>query len=291
METEKENKPKKEKKKAVQKVFFCKGSIEKRKRLLKFYKGDFVVTSTNRTTKIKTDGLSYVYGAGAGFNFKDLNLFRELKTHALTNIKERQLVFPEKEFNNVNNFKFSKQLIDFEAGLTLDNCVAFDINKAYYRTAFNIGLIDTAFYNRCINLPKRLRLALIGSIATKKMVTTYKGGKVVNFEIKTADKVLRHAWFNIVEYVDNCLKDLAQMCGDRFLFYWVDGIYLIGNEEDFSDIVAEISRKYDLEFKTEGVERIEIVNDSRGSKIANIYKTELIGKPVEYKPFYLTKQK
>ena len=152
-----------------------------------------------------------------------------------------------------------------------------------------MGIIDEGFYKKCLGLDKKTRLVLMGSIATKRRRTVYVGGKAVLYEPKTSDPVLRSAWFNIVDYVDKCLHEFATLCGDRFIFYWVDGIYLEGKPEEFKGVMETISAKYGLDFKEEPTDRIEIRLDEWGHKFAAIYKKELAGEERPYKSFYLTK--
>jgi hypothetical protein len=283
-----------DKKKA--KVFFCDGRPSKRISRLKKEKKSFEVSTTNRTTKIKETDCVYIYGAGSGLRFNQLGLFKELKKHVAEQIKDKQINVATKNYTDISYFKVSDRLVNMEAGEFIQNCLGFDVNMAYYKTAYNMGFIDRDFYEKCRYLDKDIRLKLIGSLATKKRMLVYKEGKAIDYSVKY-DYVLRNVWFNIVDYVNNCLTEFAEMCKERFLFYWVDGIYLEGSAADYNDVLDFISNKYKLEFKKEGIEKIVMQIDESDSKYIAVYKTDMIGKVDENgktkdnKPFYLKKER
>lgn len=110
---------------------------------------------------------------------------------------------------------------------TIENVVEVDINSAYVTTALNLGLIDRQLYDKLQSVDKIVRLKCLGSIATQNVVTEILDGKSHRVYVKT-DESLRRAWFSIVRVIDNILLSFAEKY-DEFLFYYVDGIYVIGN--------------------------------------------------------------
>jgi hypothetical protein len=279
-------------KKKAKKTIFVAGMPFKKKRYLQRIKEDFSIETTSKSTKIITKDCNYLYGVGAGRNFKELNLYMELKRNALKNIEKHDLQFPKKTYTDIDYYCFSDRLLDMELGEVYPKVVEFDVNKAYYTTAYRMRLIDKDFYEKCIGLPKSIRLRLIGSLATQKRRIDYVNGKPMSYTPPKRDDVLRDAWFNIVDYVDSCLKEVAEMCGDRFLFYWVDGIYLEGEGKDFKDILNVITQKYGLDFKEEGVEQMTMELDSMGNQFVGVYKTALKHSTKrKYKPFYIKKRR
>ena len=179
-----------------------------------------------------------------------------------------------------------------ELGEVLSNVVEFDVNKAYYTTAYRMRLIDKEFYDKCMGLPKDTRLRLIGSLATQKRRIEYVKGRPTSYTPPRKDDILRYAWFNIVDYVDQCLKDVANMCGDKFLFYWVDGIYIEGKGSDYKVALDMVSKKYGLDFKEDGVEQITMELDEMGNRFVGVYKTSMKNSDKrKYKPFYIQKKR
>ena len=49
-----------------------------------------------------------------------------------------------------------------------------DMTKAYYKMARNLDYISEEIYQICLKVPKHIRLRLIGSIATHKVVEKYE---------------------------------------------------------------------------------------------------------------------
>lgn len=285
--TKKEKKPRK-------KSIFCGGLPIKRIRGLKIGKQDFKVVCTNRTTRIFTKDATYVYGCGGGLSFIQLNRFVRMKAEAKRNIAEKDLAFPKKEYTDVKYFNYTPKLLSLGVGEVLDQCTSFDVNMAYYNAAYNLGIIGDEFYRECQDLDKPDRLMLIGCLATKKRHSVYVSGHLVARPYSVYNEELRSAWFNIVANVNECLESFANAAGNRFLFYWVDGIYLIGKEEDYDGIKADIKQKFKLDFKTEPINQIAMQLDKKGNQILAVYKKELekAKDPDDrYKKFYVTRIK
>lgn len=266
-ELKKENSPINTKGSRASKLVHCNGDSEKRIDMLKHTKQDFKVSRTSQSVKV-VDSLGYGYmysSSGSVMSFKEINEQRLLKKHmheqiSLNGINLNHDLNP----TNVRYFDVSDDLF-IHGAKSFDNCVSFDINMAYYRTAYTLGFITKEYYEKCEKLPKMTRLRLIGSIATKKRIYVYKGGKLSDIEVKQ-DRDLRAAWFAIVKRVGDCMEEFKQLANlngrNRFIMYWVDGIYLRGNASDYSEILLEIERKYNLTFKTELINKIEYHFDS-----------------------------
>lgn len=283
--------------KKPKKTIFMAGTAVAKKRFLTKNNCDFAISRTNRTTKITLNGVKYVYGCGSGFSFKRLTLHSRLKKEIKDNIISKNLshLTSAESVNNIKYYHFNENVKFYGIGEVIEDCTSFDINKAYYNCAFNKGYISKSFYDECIQLDKIVRLGLIGSIATKKTTFHYKGGNLVNSDVKE-DLELRKVWFSIVKEVDDCLNELSIEFGDDFIFYWVDGIYVKGNKEKHKDLIERISKKYNFEFKNEPVDCIVFAQDDNRNKMLKVYKEELRGRlnkknePADFKPFTLNSQ-
>ena len=289
-----EVKPKKEKIRTM----FCKGSPDKRLKQLKSSKESFSIFRTNRTTKIMLSNRRYVYCGSGGLSYKELNLQRQLKLMVLSNINkdERYQEYKEEKLTvrDVNYFKISDMVHGLGRGEIIEPCVSFDINMAYYKCAYNMGYITQEFFEKCLLLPKPIRLRLIGSMATKKRRCDYKDGKIIGEPLIDENIELRNVWFSIVRQVGLCMEYLSRKCGDNFIMYWVDGIYLKGKEEDYKEIIEETSKLFNFDFKTEYLNKIVYdFEESVASYRLLIYRKkeeDCTEERKKFKPFYLKKE-
>lgn len=148
----------------------------------------------------------------------------------------KQNFAPELNAENITYYDYNENYYsDMEIGeiKTFENkIVEIDITAAYFYAAYNMKLISKETLNKCLDLPKKKRLPLLGGIAAKKIIFFYENG-IKNDEktiIKT-DELLRNAWFQICKKVDDLIVDCKQICGKNFLFYYVDGIYFFDSEK------------------------------------------------------------
>lgn len=236
------------------------GNAYKEEQRLKANGVSFILSRTNVTTKFKFTDVKRadMIFSQKRFSYKELNLFREINREVKYNIEQKNLVVPDYSRNDVGYYLFSDTL--HQAAKTkqeqvFTDIIEFDIVKAYYQAARNLGYISNEFYTQCIELPKQTRLRLIGSIATSKIVFTYVKGKLTGDPYKKEDQELRKAWFHICKYVDACMRDLRNLMKEDFLFYWVDGIYC-RNTDAIDNYIMYASLKYGFDFEYKTVNKI-----------------------------------
>jgi len=226
----------------------------------------YKLTQTSGTSKLEFHGRRIMFSNSARIPLKYLYLFKQVKNEILKNTENLEI--PKYCVSDSNYFKFAPVIFDQMAGSFKGDILELDINKAYYTAALNLGYLSREFYEKCLDLPKQVRLVLIGSIATRRQITEFKNGqKYIHHE---SNSKLRGIWFNIVNYVDNCLNDFAKLQAPNFLFYWVDGIYVINNPQLKSDLKI-ISEKYNFEFSNQKIEEMQILNFGEFRKVI-LYK-------------------
>jgi len=115
-----------------------------------------------------------------------------------------------------------------------------DINSAYVTACLNLGLIDQQMFDKLNKVDKITRLKCLGSIATRNTIQLYEAGNPTNIHIKQ-DLTLRNTWFYIVRTIDQILLNFAEMF-ENFLFYYVDGIYIWG-QQNVIEIVQMLESK------------------------------------------------
>lgn len=270
-EASKKKKSKKEKKdkKRHLKVYIMKGDIQQRIDDFLKWGYDVNVSTTQRTTiiAIKTpDKDITIFYTGQIITYKEMHLQRECKREFK---KNEHLIEDTEEKENYYNFSPTLKEVAKDSGsiYELENVSEVDITKAYYRSARNLGYISEEFFQKCMKIPKDQRLRLIGSIATRKTVKTYKSKDFLENGNSTEpystfikeDKKLRLAWRNIVINVDNAMSDVMTHLKDDFIFYWVDGIFF-HNDGMNAFKVRQIFKKHGFETTFEEHERVEVIN-------------------------------
>ena len=186
-------------------------------------------------------------------------------------------------------FRWAKKLgyMDLNPGevIRVEDVYEVDLVSAYYHAAAKLGYLSPEFFEKTKTLPKPIRLRLLGSIATRKQYETFDGEEFQTW-VEQDDK-MRAVWHNIVCYVDDVMQEMASYLGDRFLWYWVDGIYFttFGEHDISATLVEQIAKKNSFEVHKKKLKRIEIrkvdkymegrVYDDKGMRIFTLSPTKI----------------
>lgn len=114
-----------------------------------------------------------------------------------------------------------------------------DLGKAYATVLKNDKIISIETYDYICKLPKQSRLVCVGMLASRKKSFIYKAGNIVDYSEIISDN--SPFFFYAVKRTFEIMSDLKNICGDNYLFTWVDGIYFTPNAE----IAAECKRYLD----------------------------------------------
>ena len=252
----------------------------------------FIVSRTQSSCKITIPSRGEVYFKGnSDYTFAEMRNQKALKKAVHENIIEKGLVVPIFSPKDIKYHQYSNYVLnELQEGVKLFDFIEFDITKAYYKVAFNLGYINYDMYLQFINLPKNVRLRFLGSIATKKRRYFYSEGQMTSDPEVLEDTLLRQVWFHICKVTDDCLSEFMNLAGDNFLLYYVDGIYL--KKANYTKLVNKISKKYKVEFKEEKVESIVRTYDPN-AKCFKITITKWSDKKKKFVPkdFMLKSQK
>ena len=82
------------------------------------------------------------------------------------------------------------------------------------------------------------RLAIVGMLATKKIIYEIREGKEKSSRIETNEQ-RRKIFFEASKIVDELLIECRAAAKETFLFFWVDGIYL-KNTKHAQEIISKI---------------------------------------------------
>lgn len=203
---------------------------------------------------------------------REMGLASKLKSQIRKNIDK----VPDVPFDRIKYCVYNYPLL--KPKTILDNVVEIDINSAYITACLQLGLIDRELYDRMNQETKITRLKCLGSIATRNVVTEYNSGSNGSMYIKE-DATLRKAWFYIVRTIDNILLTFAEMY-DNFLFYYVDGIYVLGNS-NAQNIINELEgkgygwkRQDGLQIKVGKLGDLLVTDPDGEQRIFNVRRTE-----------------
>lgn len=227
----------------------------------------------------------------------------EKRIYADSRITKRELILRNQIKKDINErvdkvirderpahyYRWAKKLgyIDLNEGevIRVDDVYEVDLVSAYYHAAAKLGYLSPDFFERTKKLPKPIRLRLLGSIATRKQFETFDGEEIITWTEQ--DDKMRAIWHNIVCYVDDVMQEMASYLGDRFLWYWVDGIYFttFGKHDLSATLVEQIAQRNNFEVTKKKLKRIEIrkvdkymegtVYDDKGARIFTLTPSKI----------------
>lgn len=149
----------------------------------------------------------------------------------------------------VRYFDFDDSIysLDLEVGCCYEyeNIRECDITRAYYYSAYQLGVFTDDFFKECLQLPKAIRLKMMGAMAANVTIYEYVNGRIDKCYVMN-DKYLRAIWFSICRYVDQCMRDIKNFLVKDFIFYWVDGIFY-KDTKGAHDVIESIMKAYGFE--------------------------------------------
>lgn len=143
----------------------------------------------------------------------------------------------------------------------LKKVLNLDISSAYPYCLFINKLITIDTFNYLMALKKTERLPAIGMIAKKSVWISYEKGEAINWDLKEGEYT--NIFFFVIQQITDLMAWAADIAGDHFLFYWVDGIFLKPNiPKDKLQQITEIFSEQGYYFKYENVKDFSVVRDN-----------------------------
>ena len=199
--------------------------------LLKFLQSRNVAHSLKQcpsSTTIKVGVKTYHFSVGEKISAAHLNFIKKTKKELCHNA-EKLGRFEDKERPAYIGFTPT-----FEGDFSFDHgqYVELDIVGAYWKTAFDFGLISEDTYKHGNEVPKGVRLMALGSAASVKEEMRFDGEKYIFVGIEKNDHG-RNAFFRISKHIDNLLKECLQVVSSEGAFFWVDAVFIRRKWKDF----------------------------------------------------------
>lgn len=182
----------------------------------------FVMEYTSRTYKIKSELGDMVFSTEE-IGKRGMNFIQQVRHYV--NKNDIASVIPNIDYTVLGLKRFiytDKAKQGIHKGI-----IEFDLDKAYWKSALNIGVIDEAMYLKGIEkrLTKVELLASLGSLAKMKFRRVFDGKKYKRSVIIDDSSETRHIWDAISFEVDKCMLECAERLGQDFFFYWTDAIF------------------------------------------------------------------
>lgn len=198
----------------------------------------------NETISVKSKMGSYTT-ASHDYAVNELNFIKAVKYAIISNgIYElyRHKYQTEASQKRIKYYQHSKTL---KPGRLMTDCLNVDLNSAYWETAYKYNLLSDEIYQQGFNHRKQVRLTAIGSLAKKTRRYKFDGRRQKKLPVKRSE-LTEMLWSLICDHVGKLLCSVARECGNDFLFFWVDGIYVrAGAEKKVQALFKEAGYKSD----------------------------------------------
>lgn len=152
--------------------------------------------------------------------------------------------------------------------LLIGDCYNVDISSAYVTALYINSIISKDLFDEVLNLEKIDRLKSLGMIATRKTFYEFGEGRLLDYRLDDSEKTERRRkyFFLACKIVGDLMAEIARACGDKFLFYWVDGVYLRNSKSKAK--AEKIIQKAGFDFKSKKLYSFEIESRETSSLIS-----------------------
>ena len=173
---------------------------------------------------------------------KGMFLFGMVRKDVKSYLKSNIVKLPKK----YGQIEYNKELNEELFG----KITATDLNHAYWRIAFNLGIISDNTYQKGLNEEfKAVRLAALSTMGANKKYQKIKNGKILDeYKIVYGDDNLKDVYKLIRLTCYKYMNEVKKKLGKDFLCYKTDCIYYIDNQYN-RKIVIDFFKEKDLYMK------------------------------------------
>lgn len=199
----------------------------------------FYLKCSNYTTSIKSDLITRKFVKQMQSK-RTFAAFQKLKG----DVKDKPV--PELDMNQLSYF-----VHNFRRDSHHPEVFNIDLKSAYATILYLDGYISEATYTYLSKVNKQERLASVGMLASKSHTFYFSNtGEPVD---APAPEISPYAnfFFYAVKRTADIMDELKAICGNTYLFTWVDGIYFLPDEQVFADCcecLEKIGFKYSVEY-------------------------------------------
>lgn len=207
-------------------------------------KQDFVLTSSNYSTGIDNESWSEKYVA----NMQSVRTFA-----AFAKLKK---AIKEKQVPNIDREDVIYYTHNFKDNVYIESVVNIDLKSAYATILYNDGYIGDDAFNYLMRCKKQERLSSVGMLASRKEIFTFEKGdpKGEPEEVVSPNSGF---FFYAVKRTYEIMDELRRICGNDYLYTWVDGIYFLPDPTKLK-MCQEYLRKLKFNFTTDILSQFEV---------------------------------
>ena len=204
-----------------------KGSYLRTLKKLQKGKKNFLVREGTDCCEVIIDKVCYVYSTSSRFPINKLFLFKMVKRDALQFLEAHEGVFAPDEYPTAH---YNEDFEDDKGTI-----VGFDINHAYWRIAYNLGIISEKTYRRGLGSDcKAVRLAALSTLGRKKAFKKYEKGEALKeFVITQEQQENLQLLYTIIRF--SCFEmmfEASKILGNDFDAWKTDCIYFRDTEKN-----------------------------------------------------------
>jgi hypothetical protein len=215
-----------------------KGSHERSVQKLKRAKKSFLLREGTDCCEVIVDGTCYVYSTSTRFPISKLFLFNLVKRDATAFLEAHENVFLPEEYPTAY---YNEDYEDEEGTI-----IGFDINHAYWRIAYNLGIITEHTYRKGLGTDcKAVRLAALSTLGRQKAFKQFKDGGQLDEYLVTQSKTedLARLYTLIRFSCFEMMHDAAVILGDDFDAWKTDCIYFRDTPQNRESMNEFFSKK------------------------------------------------
>lgn len=144
---------------------------------------------------------------------------------------------------------------DFKRDAAYNTVMNIDLKSAYATILLRDGFITKETFDYLAKCTKPERLASVGMLAARKNIFIFKDGVAV--EHSEVKEETSGVFFYAVQKTYEIMSRLKKICGQKYLFTWVDGIYFLPSEKIYAECIAELE-KSSFNFSVEKLKRFSV---------------------------------
>lgn len=218
-------------------------------------KESFSIHSTGYTKTIIWKGDKFTFLDNASRNTFVFPCFNKIKS----DIKKSNVIIDKVPRFNIEYFGANDFLKRIKGDYSTE-VINIDLCSAYLTTLLNAKLITEDTFNYVAGADKATRLKAVGMLATNKVIFNFENGKLKSHSF-ACDEVMRNYFFYCCYEVGQVMRQVADIAGQNFYFFWVDGIYLSG---DFDEkLITTVCEEKGYKVKTKRLENCTFANQEK----------------------------
>lgn len=201
----------------------------------------FEMICSNYTTVFKAEGIEKKFVASMQAN-RTFACFAKLQK----DLKKKPVPVVEMD-------KLSYFIHDFKQDEYIGDVLNIDLKSAYATVLLKDGLITNETYEYICKGTKQERLTSVGMLASKKQHFKFDAGCITGVPEEIVSPYSPF-FFYCVKRVGEIMDELKAICGNSYLFTWVDGIYLrpdVNAAEQCESYINSIGHNYTVEYLKE----------------------------------------